>query len=919
MPRLLFILLMLITSGTFSQNTSLTGIVKDTSDNRPLHNAVVSIIEPEDSILIQFTRTDVDGKFHFSGLPKSPFIVQITFPKYADFMDLIRDSSKAAISMDIIPLTKRSELLEAVIVRRQLSAIRVRGDTLAYMADSFAVTQGATVDQLLKQLPGIQVDRNGVITAQGQKVNKVLVDGEEFFSDDPAVVVKNLQAEAVKEVQVFDKKSEQAEFTGIDDGERSRTINLTLKPEKKKGYFGRVNLNGGTDGSFDNDLMINSFKGTRKVAMFGIMSNTGRQGLNWQEMDKFGGGLDLEFNEDEGYFNISNYDEEFGEDMNRNDGLPAAWSAGFHFSDKWKGDANKVNLNYRLLKKNLNAEANTISQYILPDTQYFNSESKRSYNSRFGQQAKGIYEIKFDSSSTMKVTVIGNWSTNENAATSISRALNADSGLVNNNSRFSRAETDNTNFMANILWRKKFKKIGRTLSVNIQQKRAEESLDGYLNSATDYFDSNGVIDNHEQVDQKKNNSSNKYTATSNIVYTEPLSKKVFLSFNYGLNMLLSNANRNSFNDDGNGVYDKLDSIFSSNFQFRYLIHSAGADIKINKKKTTFTVGSGIHFSDYKQTDITKDTARSYTFINYFPKVFFKYSASQYRTFTIRYDGRNNPPSLEQLQPILENTDPLNIRIGNPNLRQEFRHNFSLSFNDYQVVSEKGVYFHTYGNVMQNAISTATVVDEGGKTTYQPINVDGNYVAGVYTGFMMKLKKLGTHIDIGGNMTKNHVTNQLNNLNNTNDYSNYSLYVGLRKSKNEKYSFSFRPNIGYTFSKSSLRPDVKTNYITSETELSAWMKLPWKLEFWSAAYINLRQKTDVFDVNRNVVQWDANIVRKFLKNNNLEFKVAVFDLLNQNIGFRRTVNTNIISENSYNTLRRRFMVGIQYNISKNPGQ
>lgn len=910
-------MLLLASAIAHSQNVSLSGTVKDTSDNIPLHNAVISIIQPVDSILLQFTRTDANGKFQFANLPQS-FIVQITYPKYADFIELIRDSSKNAINLSVIPLTKKSELLEAVIVRRQLNAVRMRGDTLSYLADSFAVTQGATVDELLKQLPGIQVDRNGVITAQGQKVNKVLVDGEEFFSDDPAVVVKNLQAEAVKEVQVFDKKSEQAEFTGIDDGERSKTINLTLKPEKKKGYFGRVNLNGGTNRSFDNDLMINSFKGTRKVALFGIMSNTGRQGLNWQEMDKFGGGLDLEFNEDEGYFNISNYDEEYGQDMNRNDGLPAAWSAGFHFSDKWKGDANKINLNYRLLKKNLREDATTLSQYILPDTQYFNSESKRSFSSKLGQQAKGIYEIKFDSSSSMKVTVIGNWSNTEFAATSNSRALNADSGLVNDNNRFLQSEADNTNFMANALWRKRFKKAGRTLSVNVQQKIAEESMDGSLNADIDYYDEEGAVYKRERVDQKKQNSSKKYTATSNVVYTEPLSKKVFLSVNYGLNMLQSAADRNSFNDDGNGVYDKLDSLFSSNFRFRYLIHSAGADIKVNKKKTTFIVGSGIHFSDYKQTDIAKDTARTYSFINYFPKVFFKYSASQYRSFTVRYDGRNNPPSLEQMQPILENTDPLNIRVGNPNLRQEFRHNFSVSFNDYQVVSEKGVYFHSYGNITQNAISTATIVDQGGKTTYQSINVDGNYTAGVYTGFMKKLKKLGAHIDIGGNITINHVTNQLNNFENVNDYSNYTFYVGLRKSKNDKYSFSVRPNIGYTFSKSSLRSDIKTKYLTSETELSAWTKLPWKFEFWSAAYINLRQKTDVFDVNRNVVQWDANIVKKLLKNSNLEFKFAVFDILNQNVGFRRTVNTNIISENSFNTLRRRFMIGMQYNISKNPG-
>jgi hypothetical protein len=284
---------------------------------------------------------------------------------------------------------------------------------------------------------------------------------------------------------------------------------------------------------------------------------------------------------------------------------------------------------------------------------------------------------------------------------------------------------------------------------------------------------------------------------------------------------------------------------------------------------------------------------------------------------LRYNGRTKPPSLDQLQPIFENTDPLNIRLGNPALRQEFAHSLSLSFNDYQIVSERGGYFHSYSNITQHAISNSVIVDEGGKTIFQPINVDGNYTIGVFGGYSWKIKKPGIGFDMGAEMSFNHMSSKLNNLDNVNDYRTYSIYTGIRKEKKDKYSFNARPRIAYTFSKSSLRPDITTKYITSETELSAWMKLPWKIEFWSAAYFNIRQKTDVFDVNRNVVQWDANIVRKFLKNNNLELKLAVYDLLNQNIGFRRSVNSNIITENTFNTLRRRWMVGIQYNISKTP--
>jgi hypothetical protein len=918
MRKTSLLILTLLSVTAYSQQISISGKVIDTSENRSLENAVVSIIHPGDSILVRFARTQKDGSFALSNIPNKPFILLVTFPGYADYADQVKDSNNTKIDLGLIPLTKKSQLLEAVIVRRQLAAIKMKGDTLAYTADSFMVRQGATVDELLKQLPGITVDRNGQITAQGQKVNKVLVDGEEFFSDDPAVVIKNLQADAVKEVQVFDKKSEQAEFTGIDDGERSKTINLTLKPDKKKGYFAKVNANGGTKGSFDNDVMANSFKGTRKVAMFGIMSNTGRQGLNWQDNDRFGGGLDVQFNEDEGYFMVNDYENEFNQASNNQDGLPAAWSGGFHFSDKWNADKSKMNTNYRFLKKNLDGESTTTSQYILPDTQYFSNEFRKSFNSKTGHQAKGVYEVAFDSLSSLKLTVTGRWTTNENASRIESEAKNADSATVNESQRLLRSVTDNDLYSTNLVWRRKFKKKGRTLSAKFNQQFGNDRLTGFIESGTNYFNEAGQLYKEEQIDQKKNNTYNTYTANGSVVYTEPLSKTLFLSAIYGLILSNTEAKRQSFNKGGE-EYDKLDSAFSNDFRFKYAIHTSGADLKFNNKKVTVLLGSGLNFASFRQKDIERDTTFNYSHVNYYPKFLFKYSPSQFRNFSIRYNGRNNPPTMEQLQPVRENTDPLNIQLGNPSLRQEFVHDMNVGFGEYKVVAERGTFLYLYSTVTRNAISNSTTVDEGGKTTFQPINVKGNYTAGTYAETYGKIKKIGVTVGVNVSVNKNHITNRLNGFENVNDFDNYTFGTWFRKNKNDKYSFSASPKITFTNSKSSLRPDVKTKFFTSETELSAWSKLPWKLEIWSAAYINVRQKTDVFDVNRNAVKWDANIVRKFLKNNNLEIKLAVFDILDQNIGFRRTATSNIVTENNFLTLRRLWMIGVQYSITKNPGK
>ena len=282
--------------------------------------------------MVVFTRTKDHGEFELNNVQPGSYLLMVTYPKFADYLEEIKINGNE-VDLGKINLIRKSELLKEVVVSQKLGAIRMKGDTLAFMADSFKVKDGATVEDLLKKLPGIQVNKNGEITAQGEKVQKVLVDGEEFFSDDPAVVTQNLRADAVKEVQVFDKKSDQAAFTGIDDGEKSKTINLKLKDDKKKGYFGKVKLGGGLPDKFENNGMLNAFKGKRKFTAFGTMSNTGSAGLNWEDQEKYGGGSNMQYNEDEGYFYSFGESDEFNTWGGRynGEGLPTAWTGGLTF------------------------------------------------------------------------------------------------------------------------------------------------------------------------------------------------------------------------------------------------------------------------------------------------------------------------------------------------------------------------------------------------------------------------------------------------------------------------------------------------------------------------------------------------------------------------------------------------------------
>src|SRR5436190_13735496 len=284
-----FVLLAAITS--HAQKASVKGTVTDTVEKKNLANTVIAILKKPDSVLVKFSRANKEGQFLIKDLDTGRFILMATHPFFGDYFDEVELTQNTQNEIGNIYLTPKSKLLAEVIVKTG-SPIRIKGDTISYTADSFKVRAGANVEELLRRLPGIQVDRNGQITAMGEKVKKVLVDGEEFFGSDPGIATKNLRADVVKEVEVFDKKSDQAEFTGIDDGVKDKTINLKLKEDKKKGYFGKVEAGGGLPDKYNNAIMLNAFKGKRKLAGYGIMSNTGQTNLDWEDANNYSGGME---------------------------------------------------------------------------------------------------------------------------------------------------------------------------------------------------------------------------------------------------------------------------------------------------------------------------------------------------------------------------------------------------------------------------------------------------------------------------------------------------------------------------------------------------------------------------------------------------------------------------------------------------
>jgi len=890
-----------------------------------LGNSPVLLLRSKDSVLIRHTRTDKSGNFILSGVSPGQYLLLVTYPRYADYVDELNIKDSSILVLPTIGLMMKSKLLEQVVVSGNKGAIHIKGDTVEFRADSFKTQAGATVEDLLKKLPGIQVDRNGKITAQGQTVQKVLVDGEEFFGDDPTLVTQNLRADMVDKVQLYDKKSDQAAFTGIDDGQKTKTINLKLKDDKKAGYFGKISGGTGTDGFYDAQAMINMFRKKKKIAAYGIMSNTGKTGLNWSERDNYGqsfaGAIDYDETLGNYTFNGSNDDELTSwSGRYEGQGLPSVKTGGIHYNDKWNEERQSFNANYKFMQLRVNDSSSNNTQYILPDSLYasnplyYNNQESRSKKDITRHSFDGSYEIKFDSTSTLKIMADGGSDHKTTNSLTTSQALARDSSLINDNRRQTSSVGDNRVVNSNILWRKKLAKKGRTISMNLRENYTNTSSTGFLNSDTRFYDQ-GVFSRDSLIDQYKDYHNTTTLLDGKLTYTEPLSKFSFLIVNYGAAFSYNHSNRNSFNKGGNGKYGQLDSLYSNDYQFDVFTHKGGLAYSIIKKKIRVNAGSNIGFTSFDQKDLHADTLVKRNFVNWYPQASLTYSFAQQRRLWFSYNGSTSQPSIQQIQPTRTNDDPLNIVLGNPALKQQFANNFNLNFNDYKVLTQRYIWVSVDYSFTKNAISNSVNLDATGKRTTQSINVNGNHNFSASINYDFKWNGPAINVGFFGSTRQNSNVSVVNSLPNTTNSGSYEFGAGLNKSKEKVYDVNIRGSATYTRSKSSLNEAVTTQYWTYSINPGMDIFLPLKFQIHADCDISLRQKTLQFQNRNNTALLSAWIGKKFLKNDVLQFRAAGNDLLNQNIGFNRTVNSNFISQNTYNTIKRYFMFSVVWNFTK----
>ncbi|MEO8253240.1 MAG: outer membrane beta-barrel protein [Flavobacterium sp.] len=923
MPKttLLILFLLLFSFSAFSQQTNLSGILTDGNEKTAVYNSVIALLTPVDSVLYRFTRSDKKGSFNFKNIKPGNYILMTSHYQYADYVDpiVIKENEN---KLGTIILKSKIELLREVVIKT--GSIRIKGDTTSYRASDFVVSENANVEELLKKLPGIQVDKNGTIKAMGETVQKVLVDGEEFFGDDPGMAVKNLRADAVKEVQVFDKKSELAEFTGIDDGKTKKTINLKLKEDRKKGYFGKIDGANqpfsDEDSRYNTNLMFSSFKGKRKLSAFLLNGNTGQDGLGWEDSEKFGS-RDNSFSmnmDDDGNVNYewvgdNNDGEAYVDTQN---GFTKNTNAGLQYSNKWN-DKQNLNVSPKFNKQIYTNNKSSISQTQVGDTQLNEDKSTVTNVNRSNFKLNATYDVQLDSVNSIKFSAKTNFYNTDSDEFTNGTTTGNGGILKNKQQRAFTTNSDKSALSANVLFKHKFAKPRRTFTVNSSWSMLNTNSNNFLKSSNEsYLD--GVFDTKNDVDQNKIGDKTSQNLSASFSYSEPIAKQLALQFAYQIAYDKGTNNYYTYDYSANtGKYDQLVSSLSNEFDQTIITQRPNLKLSYNAKKINYSIGSGFGYTSFDLLDKTMDKEYKRNYTNFFPSASFSYKYKSNSNLRINYNGSTRQPTLDQLQPLRNNQDFFNQTLGNPDLKQSFINNIDIFQSSYDMLSERQIYQGLNFSTTNNAIIYSSVIDpESAKTISKPINTSGNFSGNFYLGYGFKIKKIDLRADFSPSFGYNKSALSINDKMGSAENLNTSFSVYLSKSKQKQYDISLSNRFSYNRNSTTQNSEIKSfNANSLNLDVGVYFAEKWKV---STDYnLNTRQKTVDFQDNLTNQLWNARLQRTF-KNDEFTAYFMVRDILNQNIGIQRNVFGNTINQEQNDRLKRYAMIGFTWNF-KNRGE
>ncbi|MBK6382479.1 MAG: TonB-dependent receptor family protein [Chitinophagaceae bacterium] len=903
------------------KNGSVKGIAFDTISKLPVAAATITVLERKDSSLVTFTMTGNDGRFELKGLANGEYRLMISHVSYYNTNKYftITDADKNAELGNVV-LNDKAKILEEVVLAAEAPPVTLVGDTIQYNAGSFKTPPNASVEQLLKKLPGVKVEKDGTIKAQGEKVSRVLVDGKEFFGNDPKVATRNLPADAVDKVQVYDKQSDQAQLTGFEDGNYEKTINLKLKKDKKKGVFGKINAGAGNKERYEGKFNVNSFKGARQFSAIGMGNNTNAEGFSFMDILNFTGELSRMQRGGGGNINLNvSGDEAAAMGINaggRNNGINTAWGGGLNYNNII-GTKLDFQSNYFYNRFNPNLESHLQRQYFLPDSSYFYNQNSftdnLSNNHRFNLNT--LFQV--DSMNSIRITPSFSYQKTNNRSQTDYQTLSEDKIFTNDGFSNTTSASQGYNFRNDIIWRKKFSRKGRTFSLSLQTSLNESDGDGSLSSINSFFTPAGALLKRDTLNQQSNIKGDLRGYNVRAVYTEPVWKKSLLEFSVSKSNTSSTSEKITYDYNKlNGKFDQYNNILSNDFENTYGFINAGMRMRTQKKKFSYSFGANWQQAELegKITTGIKDSLISKTFRNILPNARLQYNFTRFKSLSVSYNTATNQPTMAQLQPVPDNSNSLNIREGNPDLKQEYNHTLQTHLNLVSPYKNKNLFMFLTMQATQNKIVNYDSINQLGVKRTKPVNVNGVYTVNSSISYSMPVRFLKGSVEISSNTGIFKTKQFINTVGNS--IQTFSVGPELRLDMNptEKLSLGFSAGFNYNKTKYSLQSALNTNYLSQEYNASLDWEMP-KGFFFSTDFMYTINSQRAAGFNIKVPLWNASISKQMLKFNRGELKFAVRDLLNKNVGISRNTNNNYIEDARVLTLRQFFLLSFTYSLSK----
>ena len=913
MAQFVFIICLLLTSYVgFAQNLTIQGTLKDSIANRALNAATVSLVYDKDSSLVSFSRTNESGVFNFKNVAPGAYLVSVSYVGYVPKWVPVLIGSEKTVEMGVIYMNDVNSMSTVTVTARRPPVV-INGDSVEFNSENFKTAPNAVVEDLLKKMPGMEVDKSGGITVNGKTVTKVFVNGKEFFSGDPKMATKNLPADAVDKIQVYDRKSDQAMFTGIDDGSEETAINLKLKKDRNRSTFGKLSGGAGTPSVFDVQGNVNVINNDEQFSAIGGANNTNRQNFSNRNIVNFSGGGGGRPGAGGGVtINIGGGGS--GETDANAQGIADTYSIGGNYSNIFNDKKTEFNANLSVSDVNRNNNSSSFTQNLTPGNAFNRISNSNSIAGNKQQNFGSTIDHKVTDNFSFRFTPSLGLQQTTNYSEDSTQTYLTNGSLLNSNTTIASSASDAVNAASTLLLRKKFAKKGRTISSTITQSFNRSNSTG--NQFTEQLTYNkNILTNDSILDQQNIRKGENTSYSANVIYTEPLGKKSLLEFNSYISKSIGSSSRKIY--DYNTLTDEyglLNTRLTNEFNSEYTYSGGGMSYRSNQKKYNFSTGFSLQKAVLDGENISAKTKLSQSFQDILPNATFRYNFSQTKNLNIDYRTSTNQPSITQLQPVLDQSNINRQSIGNPDLKRSYVHNLNVRFFSSKILAGRNFFSTLNASTTNNSIVNYDSVLPNRTILTKPVNVDGAYRINTSLNYGFGIKKLKSRLSFGLNA----------GLNNNISYANGLLNTIVTKSTGPSMSYTYivddvidiNLTARYSFSNTNnaVNPTLNTNFLTKVFGADMTNYLPFNIVLnQSFNYAINTGRAEGF--NTAIPIWNASFSKFFMKNKRAEIKMSAFDLLNKNIGISRNVSQNQIVDRSYNVISQYFLLSFTYSLQK----